>query len=301
MTQRHLRMITMAALTALASAYLAIVLGAPLDWRVMGEIWWCTPIGVFAALVANATGAGGGVVFVPVFSVLRAEGLLPVAPDAIVGASFLIQCFGMSIGALTWFNRLYGAHNGHELDLPRGEKLRIMAIALAAGLPALLVTQRVVDLTPDAVLYAFKGFSIALGLALLVSAIAFHKAGAGRTRLARHDGAVLAGLCAVGGAVTALFSVGIGEFLALYLLVRGYPMRATVASAVIVSAVCVVAGAGYHVLNTSLPWEIIALAAPGVALGGFLARRVAYGLGERRLKIAASVWIVGSSGYLLFI
>ncbi len=299
MTQRALRTITLVTLAALACAYMAIWALAPIDVAVMGRIWWCAPIGVFGALVANSTGTGGGVVFVPVFNVLRDDGLLPVAPDAIVGASFLIQSFGMTVGSLTWFNRLYGARNGAELDLPRTVKLRMMGLVLACALPAMLATQRLVSLAPETVLIYFKGFSIALGAALLVSAVFFHAKATKRQELAPLDAAVLVVLAVVGGAITAVFSIGVGEFVALYLLVRGYPMRAVIASAVMISAITVIAGAPYHIANTDLPWEVIALAAPGVALGGFLARRLAYALGERRLKIAASLWIIGSSLYLL--
>lgn len=299
MARGTLRAITFVVLGALALAYAVILLFAPVGFGGVGQVWWCAPIGVFGALVANATGAGGGVVFVPVFNVLREGGALDIAPGGVVGTSFLIQCFGMSMGALTWFNRLYSQASGHELDLPRGEKLRLMGVVLAGGLPSLFVAQRVLDVSPDAVLLWFKGFSIVLGSALLISAVFFHTAKSPKGRVLLVDLAVLGALGVVGGVVTALFSVGVGEGVALYLLVRGYPLRATVASAVMISAVTVIVGAPYHILNTALAWEVIVLAAPGVALGGFLARRVVYGLGERRLKIAASLWIVGSSVYLL--
>ena len=299
MSKGVLRGVTIAVGLALAAAYAAIWALAPIDHSILADIWWSTPIGVFGALIANATGAGGGVVFVPVFNVLREANLAPIAPGGIVGASFLIQCFGMTVGSLTWLNRLYGARNRHELDLPLAAKLRVMAIVLGCSTPALLVTQTALEIDPATALIWFKGFSICLGSALLASAI-FRNGGVhGRTDLAAGDAAALAVLALAGGVVTALFSVGVGEFVALYLLARGYPMRATIAAAVMISAITVIIGAPYHLANTELPWEVIALAAPGVAVGGFLARRAAYLLGEKRLKIAASLWIIVSSLYLI--
>lgn len=57
-----------------------------------------TFLGVLAAIFANATGAGGGVVFVPFFSQMQFESAI------IVATSFGIQCFGMTSGAATWFS-----------------------------------------------------------------------------------------------------------------------------------------------------------------------------------------------------
>ena len=42
-----------------------------------------------------------------------------------------------------------------------------------------------------------------------------------------------------------------------------------------------------------------ALAAPGAALGGFLARPIALWLGPLRLKTLDGLWIIGSSVFLL--
>ncbi|MCG8440480.1 MAG: sulfite exporter TauE/SafE family protein [Caulobacterales bacterium] len=299
MSKRALRVFTLGCVALLVIAYGAIWALAPIDAGALGRIWWCAPIGVFGALIANSTGTGGGVVFVPVFNVLHAEALTPIAPEGIVGASFLIQCFGMSVGSLTWLNRLYDARNRGELDLPRGAKLRIMGLVLVCSTPALLIAQRSLHLEPGQVLVYFKGFSIALGTALLASAVLWHGRSQPRTALSAVDAAVLAPLSIAGGLATAAFSVGVGEFVALYLLVRGYPMRATIASAVMISAITVLIGAPYHIAHTPLAWEVIALAAPGVVVGGFLARRLAYLMGERRLKIAASLWIIGSSLYLI--
>lgn len=284
-------------IAALALAYAAVWAMAPIDLGLLAQIWFFAPIGTFGALIANATGTGGGVVFVPVFNMLREAGSLSLTPGGIVGMSFLIQCFGMSAGSLTWANRLFGPRHV-DLDFPPREFARILLLVLPGCLPALLLTQHLADLSPAQLLLAFKLFSIALGFALLIS-LRRRFGSARHAALARNDALVLASLGVLGGAVTAVFSVGVGEFVALYLLARGYPMRASVASAVMISAITVIAGAPHHIAHTPIQWEIIALAAPGVVVGGFLARRAAYALGERRLKLGAALWILGSSFYLL--
>ena len=49
-------------------------------------------LGLAGAIFANSTGAGGGVIFVPIFNQLQ------LSSDQIVATSFAIQCFGMVAG-----------------------------------------------------------------------------------------------------------------------------------------------------------------------------------------------------------
>ena len=60
-------------------------------------------LGLIGAIVANSTGAGGGIVFIPAFTALGVSGL------SALGTSLAIQCFGMTAGALSW---LYAMHKG---------------------------------------------------------------------------------------------------------------------------------------------------------------------------------------------
>ena len=53
-------------------------------------------LGIVGAVFANATGAGGGVVFVPFFQQLA------FSPEAVIATSFTIQCCGMTAGAISW-------------------------------------------------------------------------------------------------------------------------------------------------------------------------------------------------------
>lgn len=291
-------MIFRAGVACLMLGYAAIWLLAPLKPTLLRELWFMPAIGVVGATIANTSGTGGGVVFVPVFNILRSLGELSLDRTQVTAASFLIQCFGMTMGALRWGTGLY------RTDPPQaGVRLRdfwlIVALVLVVALPVMLATQRLATFDPHRVLLGFKAFSILLGAALIVTTWTVNRDRPALTRVRRIDLVVIAALSLLGGFVTALFSVGMGEVLALYLFIRHYPLVTCTGTAVIVSAACVLAGAPWHILAGNVRWEVVALAGPGAALGGYLARPLAEWLGARRLKTADGAWIIVSSLYLI--
>lgn len=265
------------------------------------HFWPFSLVGIAGALVANSTGVGGGVVFVPVFSLMREAGSLDLSPSAAVGISFAIQCFGMTIGALTWANRFF-RRDVTPIEIEHRPIVRELALrTLLTGLPALLFTQFVIRVDGDLAFLLFKLFSITLGILLLVQVFVLRQPHSDREQLAQFDRRAALVIGAAGGMATALFSVGIGELLALTLFLRRYPVDVSVASAVIVSAVTVWTGVIFHLQADHLDWRVLVFAAPAVAVGGFLARRLAHALGAFRLKVMTAVWIVGSSAVLLVI
>ncbi len=293
-----MRALTVIGAAALAAAYAAIWAFAGVDVGTAAQMWFIPLVGVFGAMIASATGAGGGIVYIPAFDALSDSGVVQISAAGVVASSFLIQCFGMSTGTLTWLNRLFGPRHPEDLDFPVRAFVTVIALALLPCVPGLLAAQRLMTVDPHVLLFWFKGFSLILGVGLLMS-IPLRGTGERRHVLLPADATAVFILGAVGGPITAAFSIGVGEFIALYLLIRGYPLRATVAAAVVITCVTVIAGAPHHVVNGDVPWEVVALAAPGVVVGGFLARRAAYALGEKRLKVFAGLWIVGSSLYLM--
>ena len=170
---------------------------------------------------------------------------------------------------------------------------------LALSTLALLWTQRMVDFDSRMVLLGYKTFSILLGLALIVATWTINRAVAERASLARVDLAMLALIAIPGGAITVLFSVGIGELVAFYLFLRHYPMVLCVGTACVISAVSCIAGLVWHIEAGTVAWEVVLLAAPGAMLGAFLARPIALWLGACRLKTAGGLWIVASALYLV--
>lgn len=258
-------------------------------------------IGLFGALIANSTGVGGGVVFVPAFSMLRETGIMDVSPAQTVGVSFAIQCFGMTTGSLTWLNRLRRQPAGNPETVQFRQLGLIIAIVLPLSLASMLATQFLARPDPLVSFLLFKIFSITLGMALLFQLFLSRGTRPARKTFEQADYLALTVIGVAGGVATAMFSVGVGELMALYLFLRRFPLELTVASAVMVSAVSVLAGVPYHLIAGNLIFEILVFAAPAVILGGFLAPRLTVWLGAFRLKLGASIWIVTSSAALIAI
>ena len=63
-------------------------------------------LGITGAIAANSTGAGGGIVFVPSFQALGME-----VPQ-VVATSFAIQCFGMTVGSISWLIFFHNKSSG---------------------------------------------------------------------------------------------------------------------------------------------------------------------------------------------
>ncbi len=91
----------------IAVAYIALLRFVPVDPALLRQLWFLPGIGVIGAIIANTSGTGGGVVFVPVFNALREHGIMTLDPLQVVGVSMAIQSFGMSMGALRWTDRLF--------------------------------------------------------------------------------------------------------------------------------------------------------------------------------------------------
>jgi uncharacterized membrane protein YfcA len=280
---------------ALGLGYLAVwLLGRP-DTAMLPDLWPVSLIGVFGASVANSTGVGGGVVFVPVFNLLREGGLSALDPQTVVGVSFAIQCFGMSAGSLTWIARLWRPAPMPGERAAREHLPLVVALTMTGALPSLLLTQRFSLVDGQTALFLFKGFSIGLGLLLLAQLARRDAPDESSAGLTRMDRICVLGIGVLGGVATALFSVGVGEMLALYLFLRRYPLELCVAPAVICSALSVLAGVGHHIAAGQVVTEILVFAAPAVVLGGYVGRWIAQKLGAFRLKLFTGVWIVGSS------
>ncbi|MBY8827269.1 sulfite exporter TauE/SafE family protein [Hephaestia mangrovi] len=284
----------------LALAYVLIWLLAPLSPALLERLWFLPGIGVIGATIANTSGTGGGVVFIPVFNALRGMGVMTLDRTQVVAAAFLIQCFGMSMGGLRWAKGLHDAPPALRESTVH-DFWRVIALVLGCALPVLLATQWATHFDPHDVLLAFKGFSLMLGIAVIVTTWTVNRT---RPQLAHVHGldfAALAVIGLVGGFVTALFSVGLGELVALYLFIRHYPLTLCAGTAVVVSAVSCLVGAPFHIVEGNVVWEVIALAAPGALLGGYWARPVAMWLGAKRLKTLGGTWIVASSLYLILL
>ena len=179
--------------------------------------------------------------------------------------------------------------------------LFLLLLFLLFTLPALLLTQNFLFASVDgkALLTAFKWFSLVLGIVLLVFTWALKRIKPSRFAPDFTDYYWFLGLGAVGGVLTAFFSVGVGELVAVYMILRKYPTTSAIAVAVVVSVLTVITGVGYHVAHGNIIWPVGLTAIPGAMIGGFVARLFAAWLGPLWLKTFASLWIIFSSAFLI--
>jgi len=287
----------------LLALYIGILLFASYDLVLVGQLWFLPGIGALAAVIANTSGTGGGVVFVPVFNGLREHGVMALDPLRVTAASMAIQCFGMTMGGLRWTDRLLHqpalAPASQEARVRPRDFALVIGVVLAFALPAMWAMQRLTVVDGALILLGYKIFSIFLGLALIITTWTINNNRPERSRLETVDIVILLLIAIPGGALTALFSVGVGELVALYLFMRHYPVLLCTGTACVISSVSVLVGIIWHVEMETIAWEIVLLAGPGAVAGAFLARPIALWLGARKLKTLDGTWIVLSALYLI--
>ena len=174
-------------------------------------------LGVGGAIFANSTGAGGGVVFIPAFGKLGFSELQSVA------TSFGIQCYGMTAGAITWslfYRRQRATTPEWQAFMP------IIALCALLSVAGIWTVYGLGLSPPAAVKPLFGGFSVFLGVAVLVTTLLYGAAGS--HQLERNDLVALALIAYGGGMVTAWLSVGVGEFVAIYLILRRFDVTLSV-------------------------------------------------------------------------
>ncbi|NMP17091.1 sulfite exporter TauE/SafE family protein [Thalassotalea sp. Y01] len=260
----------------------------------IGEYFGFFFLGIGGAIAANSTGAGGGVVFVPSFDALGMQ------INEVIGTSFAIQCFGMTMGSLSW---LVFFHGKSEQKI---ERVNLLYQALSASLPFSIIGIYLVQYLPiqpvASIHLIFSVFSLVFGVIVLYHCVYLGKRSTHRgvKTLTKGEIALIAMSSLVGGIITAWISVGVGEILAVILLLRGFSVMFSVAAGVIVSALSVISGIAYFINLQLINTEVLIFAAPGAIVGAFVARYLALWLGAQKLKMFLGSWIllVGILGIL---
>ncbi|WP_157442991.1 sulfite exporter TauE/SafE family protein [Colwellia piezophila] len=239
-----------------------------------------TLLGTLGAIFANSTGAGGGVVFIPMFTQLG------FTEQQSVATSFAIQCFGMSAGGVTWWHHYQTEKT--DLRLWQGFKRIICVTTISAVIALNLVFFYQVN-SPAALHISFSYFSLLLGFCIILT-IYLLQGQRERSQLYFVDYIAMVLIGLFGGAITGWLSVGVGELLVIYLLLRHFDMSMAVAAAVIVSAISVWA-ALLHV-NQEVYWQVVLFAGPGAVLGGLFAKTVVTHLSAVKLKLFFAGWLL---------
>lgn len=240
-------------------------------------------LGVVGAIFANATGAGGGVVFVPFFSQLKLDN------TTIVATSFAIQCFGMTAGAISWF-RFYKADK--PVDAEWGALAQVLRLTVPFSLLGIWTIQFSGWQSPGSLHATFGAFSVVLALAIFAS-IPMLKNTRFATQLTVVDRIFLPIISLLGGAITAWLSVGVGELIAIYLIFKRFNVSFSIACAVILSAFSVWGGVLFHLFETqAVYWYVVIFAGLGAVIGGTLARHVVLFFSVTRLKLFFASWVL---------
>ncbi|PKH00644.1 sulfite exporter TauE/SafE family protein [Paraglaciecola sp. MB-3u-78] len=248
-------------------------------------------LGLLGAIFANATGAGGGVVFVPFFNQMD----FSVATS--VATSFAIQCCGMTAGALTWwaFYKQLKASN-----LPESAYWQPLGKALLLTVPPSVLGLWMVQINPQFFAHfsdpnsLHTGFGVfSIGLALAIFATVFLLSNQNfNTELTLFDYIFLPTIALVGGGITAWLSIGVGELVAVYLIIRRFNVTFAIAAAVILSALTVWGGIIFHLLITqAIYWPVVLFAGAGAIVGGILAKQLVLYFSAKNLKLFFAGWI----------
>jgi uncharacterized membrane protein YfcA len=242
-------------------------------------------LGVFGAIFANATGAGGGVVFIPAFQKLGLTELQSVA------TSFAIQCCGMTTGAYVWLRyarqRVVEEHDW-RLVIP------FLAVSIPGSIVGLWVVYGVGIAAPSSLPTLFAWFSIVLGAALFVTVFKKnlqHRVDLPSKKAELVDLMALFLISVFGGGITAWLSVGVGEFVAFYLILRGYRVTLSVTVAVVLSSATVWAGISHHIAIDAIEYNVLMFAGPGAIIGAVIARQLATYLPVMQLKLFFAGWV----------
>lgn len=246
----------------------------------MSEYWlqyvWLFPIAIVFCISACLVGIEGSVLFVPffafVFPALTGE---PLAPIDAVKIGLLTEIVGYT-------SSFVGYARSGLVQWP------VAAFSAAVGLPLAVVGAAFAYALPGRGVVALVG-----AIALLVGALLLRPP---RVRSEAETGsragvpfrmrkAQRAAVTASGGALLGLVGFGIGVLGVSQLVLRGMPPRKAVATSAATVATVAYGAAAVHLLKifgglTSAPWNILAVNAAAVALGGQIAPRIAQRVSE---------------------
>jgi uncharacterized membrane protein YfcA len=112
------------------------------------------------------------------------------------------------------------------------------------------------------------------------------------TQLTRYDYMALPAIALIGGGITAWLSIGVGELVAVYLIIRRFNVTFAIAAAVILSAFTVWGGIIFHLFVTqAIYWPVVLFAGAGAIVGGVLAKQLVLYFSAKNLKLFFAGWI----------
>lgn len=224
------------------------------------EYWPILFIALASSIVASATAVGGGFIFMPLFSLCY--GFNPLIALKLALAT---QAFGMSSGALSW---------PRQLIIWR----YVFFACVSSGVGMVLGTFLWIPSSTHINLF-FGWVSLILGCLLIKELLHFKEEKKDPLSIGTLQLLSFIVLCVVGGLINAWVSIGIGELVAVWLIIQlRHNVASAVATGVVTLAFCSILGLLFHSALGGIPWHYLLFTAPGVVLGGRIGAKLGYKL-----------------------
>lgn len=258
--------------------------------------WFMLPLSILVSTGAMLGGVGGAVMFIPIFLIifpLLGPEFIIASPVAAIGVALITEAFGFTSGLIGYLRR-------HLIDFKVAKGLIIIAV------PSAIVGSLLADkIDPEMLKILFAGLMFILAYILLkrpstkekneitTRALAGDYSHIGHERkITDSDGnAYNYHLChpgkgriftGIGGFITGLMSVGIGEIVTPLLVKQcKIPVAVAAATAVFVIILSVAAASGTHIFTLvseggvdAVPWHLVIFTVPGVIIGGQIGVRL---------------------------
>lgn len=253
-------------LIVLARAFPDPVLLVSRNWPLVG-------VGFAGALLGNATAVGGGLVFVPVMTMVY--GMTPLMSLKLALAS---QVFGMTSGAVAWAQRGMVPVEGLLPTIP----------GLVLGS---LIGTFVLKADSTLVKSVFGPTSIVIGIAILIL-LRHHGV---RDRIPANAGLPLFVAATIGGLITGWVAIGQGEIIAAVLMLAfGMRTERSIGLGVVLLSLNSILLVLLHQFAWGdIPWELAMFTGFGCVFGARMGPYLTQWVDQRRIKIVFAAVAIG--------
>ena len=282
---------------------------AELDWV---QYWFMFPVSIGIATTAMLSGIGGAALFIPIFviifPVLGPE--YPLTTAAAIGSALLTEVFGFSSGFVGYYRKkLIDFHSAVPFLMVAVPVAIIGAILLATlkeqevllkgayALLMLVLCPVILRHTPPEKIARPKS----VGAAAVEDDRPMRSVTGrdGQTYQYRKPrlGAFGAGATSVGGFLTGLLGVGIGEVIISQLVKRNRVPVAVAAATSVFTVIVTIASASFTQVTAliaagganAIPWNLVVYTVPAVIIGGQIGPRLQGKIPQRTMEKAIAI------------
>ena len=282
---------------------------AELDWV---QYWFMFPVSIGIATTAMLSGIGGAALFIPIFVIIfpMLGPEYPLTTAAAIGSALMTEVFGFSSGFVGYYRKKL-------IDFRSAVPFLMVSVPIAIIGAILLATLKEQEV--------FLKGAYALLMLVLCPVILRHtppekiaeaqSAGAaavaddrpmrsvtgrdGRTYQYRKPrlGAFGAGATGVGGFLTGLLGVGIGEVIISQLVKRNRVPVAVAAATSVFTVIVTIASASFTQVAAlitaggvnAIPWNLVVYTVPAVIIGGQIGPRLQGTIPQRTMEKAIAI------------